>query len=857
MEFEELTAPIAGTRFEELFPAQKHILKLYAKDAYKLSDVAVELPTGAGKTLIALLILEYQRKAGNTVAILTGNKLLARQLMGEARDLKVPVVRFEGKGGQLPAKDLRAYRRAEAIGVMNYWVYINQNPTVEPANYLVIDDAQLADGALGSLFTIRIDRYEQEDVFEEVMRLLGEYSGSAVVDDYVKGRTDESWSPTDLLPFVEVCDVFDRLEEVIDGHLKSGTDLAYAWSRLRASVRQALVLVNSHEIVIRPYIYPAQDVRHLAFAKQRLFMSATLHDPEDLRRRLGTPPITKLVAPLDKVSEADGRRLFIFNQMSSASSRSEPAEEVLVPLLQLIFEQKKSVWLCTSGPEMRKWTKWLTAQLRAAGDPTDVWELSSTGDEFERFCDADTGHLMIAGRFEGMDFPDAICRLAIFPSIPMATGPLERFVTEQLKDARFQKLRMFERIKQGIGRCTRGKNDYAVCYFLDPRFYIEMESKEFGVYQSERTRKQIELGLQLTQGGMGAVVPFAKDFLAGRFAEFDKRELKANPPVSAEATAMPSTTVSDEIAGWRSHFGSGDFVRAAERFEGVSRGLEDAEREHRAFWKYMEAFAEYMRYVSYDEKDALSTSLNHLGQAILQGASSSWFTRLRRVKNRLAGSAPSSSAVVDQSAILDRWDGLVEKYPQYKGRFLKWQGQIKAGLDGTHDQVCEALETLGSLVGYAAARPSGDGAPDGTWVASDHVIAIEVKANTDRDAISLGDVNQADGQRRSIKAERGASDEQVGSLIVTQMREVDEAAIRALGRTKVLSLDVISEVQTRLENIMRGYWKGWLRDDADARKILRNKATSQLPPPGWLLRAIQQSTEAFMTEDGVFREWPA
>jgi len=39
----------------------------------------------------------------------------------EGQRLGVPVVRFEGEGGSIPLSARRRYRRAEAIGVMNYW----------------------------------------------------------------------------------------------------------------------------------------------------------------------------------------------------------------------------------------------------------------------------------------------------------------------------------------------------------------------------------------------------------------------------------------------------------------------------------------------------------------------------------------------------------------------------------------------------------------------------------------------------------------------------------------------------------------------------------------------------------------
>ncbi len=300
IDLEHLVAPTKETRFAKLFPAQAEILRIYAADAHELSDMAIELPTGGGKTLLALLILEYHRKQGKRVAILTGNKTLARQIEREAADLKVSIVRFEGSRDDISAKDLRAYHRGQAIAIMNYWVYINQNPAMEPAEVLVLDDAQLAEGALSSLFAARIDRHDHPELFAPAMELFMQYAESTVVEDVVKERTSEPWSPTDLIPFPAVFAMFDELDALVEAAIEATEgsreyiDLSFRWRRVRAKAKQSLVLVNSHEIVVRPYIYPTQDFRHLSAPRQRIFMSATVHDPEDLRRRLGTPPITKL-----------------------------------------------------------------------------------------------------------------------------------------------------------------------------------------------------------------------------------------------------------------------------------------------------------------------------------------------------------------------------------------------------------------------------------------------------------------------------------------------------------------------------------------------------------------------------------
>ena len=51
-----------STKFKALRPAQKHLLEKYG--AFEnTEDLAIELPTGAGKTLIALLIAEATPRA--------------------------------------------------------------------------------------------------------------------------------------------------------------------------------------------------------------------------------------------------------------------------------------------------------------------------------------------------------------------------------------------------------------------------------------------------------------------------------------------------------------------------------------------------------------------------------------------------------------------------------------------------------------------------------------------------------------------------------------------------------------------------------------------------------------------------
>jgi hypothetical protein len=452
-----------------------------------------------------------------------------------------------------------------------------------------------------------------------------------------------------------------------------------------------------------------------------------------------------------------------------------------------------------------------------------------------------------------MDFPDDVCRLAVFPSLPTGAGLLERFTTEQLRDASFQRMRMLERIKQGIGRCTRGDADFAVYYFLDPRFYTEMESSEFASIVSDRTRRQIELGLELTENGMGTVVPVARDFLRGDFADFDSREHEAAPP--RPPTSTPSISTADaEVAGWLALYRR-DYVSAASFFGQVVSGLQNREREHRAFWEYQQAFAEYLRHENDAAPDALDRSIELLSLAIREGTSSSWFNRLARAANVLRADRHPALEIHEGGAFFDVWDRLVESHPYQSGRFLRWQSRLQQFLGGTHAQVAEALEVIGTLLGFNASRPRGDGVADGLWRTQAFALTIEAKIETNRDSVVLSDVNQADGQRRA--ARETLSLDAVEALIVTNLQAVDSIAQPALGRVRIITLTTVERLRRRLQDILTDYWQTWSRTNAQARASARTAALRRLPPTGWLERAIENASAPFISEAELFAEWPS
>lgn len=83
LDFAERLRELAPSGYSDgLRPAQAHALGEFAKHHTSSSDVGIELPTGEGKTLIGLLIADWALDQGMSVAYLTGNRMLATQVVG-------------------------------------------------------------------------------------------------------------------------------------------------------------------------------------------------------------------------------------------------------------------------------------------------------------------------------------------------------------------------------------------------------------------------------------------------------------------------------------------------------------------------------------------------------------------------------------------------------------------------------------------------------------------------------------------------------------------------------------------------------------------------------------------------------
>jgi hypothetical protein len=826
--YEVLFAQHRSAAVPSLWPWQSEVLGAFAGID---GDAAVELPTGSGKTLVGLLVGEHFRDSeGGPVAFLAGNKQLAQQVERQARDLGFPIVRFQGSKDSWATRDVRAFNYGEALGVMNYWNYFNASPGVEPAGMLILDDVHLLEGPLRDYFTTSIDRSDSlyTDVLSIIVARCPYYS---LADDLLNGV--EPRRAPEMIVFPDSADLADEVRDLVDARLIDGSNPWWGWQRIRDRLEICCWLISARGITFTPYIPPSQTIRHFADPTRRLYLSATIGNADDLRRRLGTPPLTKLTA---SVQPRQGERLVVVRDDPEFPSATELVEELL-PFLE---HHRKALWLCAR----RDTAGAFQFALTLSGLPGQVRVLESDNEADEPFAAEPEGHLVTAGRYDGMDFPGDTCRVEVLPEVPIATSELEEFVSAFLRDAPFAEARFGQRVAQALGRCNRAEDDRAVYILADPEFVGRFSQRRVLDALPDDVRGDIYTALQRADRGFAAGISDAERFLDG------EADQPMQPPARRDIASAPATAgleVDGTLALWREDYG------LAERlFNRIAQALAQT-REHRAFWLAMRALA--LKLASdYGDQPAAAQCRAAMRAAATAGAMSTFFTRLRMAEGRLQGEA---ATVIDdrQDDIFAAWDRLIDRYGADGPHFDRWSRRLVDDVGSSnHDTIARALATVGeTLLGVSAeARKATAGEEDAYWDLAEprRILAFEVKLAPDAQRIVNDDVEQAEGAVRALQTERGSG---ARGLLVTPYRACDETAAARLDRVRLIERNLVVAEVEKLLAIVREYRRGW-NDDSAVRAERRRAVAGSLPPADWLWRAVEQA-EVWIEDEHLAATW--
>lgn len=856
---------LSSAKFQVLRPAQERVLREYLSICEDKADLAVELPTGAGKTLIALLIAENRRRNGDKVAILSANKTLARQMLEESQALGIPSVLMEGRGSAIPSPVKRNYQRGHSIGIMNYWVYFNQNPVIDPSDLLIMDDAHLAEHCLHSLYSVEIARTAHPELFEalvsELQQRFPEYSVLADALDFNSAAS----KPPELLSFIDQAMISARIEEIVDGsaEIESNTDLRFRWDRMRGSVSKANIYLSRDSLWIRPYVYPLISNPHYSEATQRIYMSATIGNPGDLSRRLGVRNIEKVPVPQEDAESTFGRRLLLMNRLDE----DDIPQRLGAAIIAALRIHPKSVWLCSSvdaaGRFQKVVSEWLE-ENKLTGHPS--WILTPEGDEIEDFKQSSTGHLFVGGRFDGMDFNGDECRMVILTTLPRAINIQEEFISAYLRDSGFMRERLNQRVVQALGRCNRDDGDYAVYVLADRRFatYFGLESNKSDL--PKNIVAELDMGQDAAEDEASTLSASVEKFLSGDFSEYDEQLKEYISDIPTHKTQSQITdTSADEVIGWTAMFASENFPVAQQRFERCwDAAKKDGLLEIGGLHGWHRAKALYLQGLQGDSS-AAQKGLEVLEDAIQRGGRSAWFNRMRSSLNRARKLSEDSSVAFDDDyfvEVIRAFDELLDQYGNTGVRFQQHCNRIAEQLQSeSHDAFLEGLALVGNLLGYTATRAKNKkpGAPDCVWRGNfgsfGEVVTFEAKIeDSPTNEIVLSDLGQAHNQKATADTYYGSRGFIVSGAIVTHLTELGGGVEDSMGDLRIVRKQTICDLWDKSRSALVFYRDKWLPDNLPANLQAAESIKSRIPKTGWLTRALSQGSP-FVASEEFLKEW--
>ena len=873
MVFEDLLRELGSSEYPELRPTQSKMLAKYerlltAGGAVPKNDAAIEMPSGAGKTLVELLVAEYFRRRKQSVVILTGTKQLAHQVQEDSRDLGVDTVLFEGRGATWSQADLQKYRSARAVAIMNYWAYFNSSPRPSPPHVLIFDDAHLAEGPIGDMFSVSVDKSLREDLFNQIIDLVitsAPNRYAALVD--IRRHDLRPKAPT-LVTFFDWLRIREAVLPLLDTAAKeedAEDGLRFTWSGLRNAANALAMYVTHSHIHFRPIVYPSQDIGHFSKPTHRLYLTATFGDPQDFRRRLGLPDLTFL-RPDDPEPAERGRRFVVF-----FPSREDglDREKVLRTGTNLLWPAaRRRLWLCSSRREAEQWKAWVPP---LKGGTTDhIFELrGGAEDQLEKFLQARLGHLFVAGRYDGIDFPGDQCRLAFIPSPPVATDVQEEFFSTHLRDAKFLKSRFSQRVAQALGRCNRNSADFATYVFLDSKFerYFGGNDPEYLELLPQDIQPEIEAALAAMDSGFGAVCQEAAHFLFGQFDSWDRRvEEFAESRHSGLVPSENVETVNHEIAGWLALW-RGDAARAAKIFEKWESSLDASGTSGPlAFARYARAWAEFRCHAELGDQTAVSRAASFMEAAAWVGPSS-WFTAIVRSAgmemSQRTAPRPSTRTVTHlppySEAILEAWESLLfEKGTKPQSLVRSLDSIAESLVSPQHDRVAEAMVSLGEFVGFESYRPAGQGVTDAVWKFSfgpKLVFSFEVKAELDGRPVAQRDIDQAHGQGRVISDSFAPDGYSCHSFIVASTDRLEPGLVSRLGNVRCVKQQAFHETFTQARSLFQLFQSLWSPNDGAKRQEARNAVFGRLPKADWLAQCADGAIEGFVSENCLKGSW--
>ena len=791
---EQLFRSLPRRKIPDVMPHQKEIMSAYMSQAKDMPDVALQLPTGSGKTLVGLLIAEWRRrKHRDRVVYLCPTRQLVNQTVEQAADkYGLTALAFTGKAREYDQSSKAKYSSALAVAVTTYSSLFNTRPFFADAHALIVDDVHAAENYISDLWSLRVSANLPRHASLQVA-LLGVLK--AVLDRNDVARlsrrservSDLGW--VEKLPTPAFATVAKEICGVLDEHAEDA-GLTYPWSMLRDNIHACHLYISKREVLIRPLIPPTWTHAPFNDPGQRVYMSATLGAGGDLERLVGRRSIYRLPVPEGWDRQGVGRRFFMFPSMSLTDKTAGELRR------SLMADAGRSLVLVPSDATCAPMVQEVENQLGFS-----VFESEDIETSKKAFISTDQAVAVVANRYDGIDFPGDDCRLLFIQGLPKATNLQERFLMTRMGANVLFNERIQVRVLQAVGRCTRSLEDYsAVVVFGEEltRYLTDSKRREF-----LHPELQAEIAFSQDQSIDVTLDTFVDNFRIFLGNEEAWEEVNQQILASREHMVQSMFPAIEELkaavaheVGFQAKLWQGDYGAALEFAERVLSELRASElRGYRALWHYLAGSAAWL-----DDHAESRKAREHFGKAKRAASSIRWLVGLARFQAGEEPLADGNQVVMEQ---IERVESVLEHLgPVYHQKYSAREKDILDGLRSENTKVFEeAHRLLGEMLGFEVGNVEEDASPDPWWIAGEVCFVFEDHSGAQPESVLNATKARQAASHPAWMRERVETG--TGNVLAVLITPVKKAYSGAMPHLREVALWPLEEFRAWSENAMQ------------------------------------------------------
>lgn len=689
-------------------------------------DIVGVMHTGAGKTLVGLLMLKSKLIEEEKPAIyLCPTVQLVEQTVRQAECYGIDVCKVDSDN-RLPIEFLNS----EKILITTFSKLFNgrsifgvrgaSSSEIVKIGSILIDDAHSCVDYARQSSTISISR--DSDTFKKIFELFQEEIENQSYGNY-RAICNSEASVSVRIPYWEWFYKIKDIKEILENHFLDRDVADFEYRMVLDVLKFCRCYVSGRKIEITPKYSPIEKIPSFFNAKHTYILSATINE-KDLLEELGikkqaieNPIIT------DSYVADVGERMIL-----SPTKYHKNINDSIIRnwIFGKCREHNLGLVVIVPSNSSKAKEEWKTLGAK-------IVDNLNYEETLERIKSGDREQVVLVNRYEGVDFPGDQAHILILDGLPDFSTNKDRAISIVSQDENW-KLKIVQKIEQGLGRTVRSNSDFSVVLLLGDRLVDFVSLKSNIKYFSLATQAQLGISNDIIsktkfETSNDAIKEISKSigYCLSREPNWVRYAKQRLSKVDiTKITSKDISAINKEYESYKKYIREDYEGSIAELKNLVNQKSENKDELGRIYQEEAE-----VRFYSGDIRNS---------QNLQKSAFENWDYAF---KPQISG----YQKIIKIPDVIENSLNFIKDFDD-KDSLKKFIDDIIKNMRYSNDSSSElfekAVENLGKLIGLHSIRPEkikNDGGPDNLWLSKDFQFIIECK-NRETNEISKDDAEQ-------------------------------------------------------------------------------------------------------------------